>query len=121
MRLMELNKNFITKHVEVEEYTISPLGYTDDDEMVRFGKCRPSGEFVLRHVIVSLVSTCYSAITQVASVKSTPSSFLTIITKVNDPGKCNQSCYHIDIPPEHVPQGHVNDVGRHLLYTFLAS
>ena len=55
---MELNKNFITKHVGVYEYTISPLGYTDDDEMVNFGKCRPSGEFVLRHVIVSLVSTC---------------------------------------------------------------
>ena len=115
---MELNKNVITKHVGVYEYTISPLSYTDDDEMVNFGKCRPSGEFVLRHVIESLVSTCYSASTQVASVKS---SFLTIITKVNDPGKCNQSCYHIEIPPEHVPQGHVNDVGRHLLYTFLAS
>ena len=103
------------------QYPPLGLGYTDDDEMVSFGKCRPSGEFVLRHVIVSLVSTCYSALTQVASVKSTSSSFLTIITKVNDPGKCNQSCYHIEIPPEHVPQGHVNDVGRHLLYTFLAS
>ena len=55
---MELNKNVITKHVGVYEYTIFPLGYTDDDEMVSFGKCRPSGEFVLRHVIVSLVSTC---------------------------------------------------------------
>ena len=74
---MELKKDFITKHVGVDEYTISPLSYTDDDEMVSFGKCRPSGEFVLRHVIVSLVSTCYkcySAITQVASVKSTSSS-----------------------------------------------
>ena len=55
---MELNKNFITKHLRADENTISPLGYTDDDEMVNFGKCRPSGEFVLRHVIVSLVSTC---------------------------------------------------------------
>ena len=68
---MELNKDFITKHVGADENTISPLGYTDDDEMVSFGKCRPSGEFVLRHVIESLVSTCYSASTKL-QVSSQP-------------------------------------------------